>query len=253
MAGQRFLAEGDSPPGARRMVYGRRRGPALSPHRRQLLAELLPRVAYPVPAAGRIARPLAPFPHRRWRGLWLEIGFGAGEHLAAQAAAHPDIAVIGCEPYVNGVARLLSAIEAAALDNVRIWPDDARAVVEALPDRCLGRVFMLFPDPWPKTRHHKRRLLGEPLLGELARVMRDGAELRLASDDRGYCRWMLARLVGHPAFAWMTRAAYDWQRRPADWPQTRYEHKARAAGRGCVYLSFTRRPRRANSLKPAKN
>jgi tRNA (guanine-N7-)-methyltransferase len=227
----------------RRQVYGRRRGPKLRPHRRALLAELLPRVTYPVPRAGRIADPLAPFGHRRWRALWLEIGFGAGEHLAAQAAAHADVAMIGCEPYLNGVARLLSAIEAAGLDNIRIHADDARALIEALPDACLGKVFMLFPDPWPKTRHHKRRLVSEPFLTELARVMCDGAELRLATDEPPYWRWMLARLIGHPAFAWTARGPEDWSTRPPDWPETRYEKKALAAGRSCAYLAFLRRRR----------
>ena len=244
MSSRRTLTHDDAPAHPRRhLVYGRRRGPKLRPHSRALLDELLPSVAYPVPRAGRIADPLAPFGRRPRRALWLEIGFGAGEHLVAQAAAHADVAMIGCEPYLNGVARLLSAIEAHALDNIRIHADDARALVDALPDACLGRVFMLFPDPWPKTRHHKRRLIAEPFLAQLARTMRDGAELRLATDQRPYCRWMLARLIGHPAFAWCARGPDDWRLRPAGWPETRYERKALAAGRSCVYLAFRRRRR----------
>ena len=172
--------------------------------------------------------------------VWLEVGFGAGEHLAAQAAAHPSIGFIGCEPFMNGVAALLSRIDAQGLGNVRIYPDDARPLLRALPDAVIGRCFVLFSDPWPKTRHHERRFVSPATLDQLARVMADGAELRLASDDPGLVEWMLSHTLRHPAFAGTAQHAGDWRERPPDWPQTRYEAKAVAAGRTPVFLRFRR-------------
>lgn len=177
------------------------------------------------------------------RDVWLEIGFGTGEHLVAQAAAHGDVGLIGCEPFVNGVAALLAHIDADGLTNVRVFDDDARLLLERLAEASLGRVFMLFPDPWPKKRHHKRRLVGPAGLDSLAKVMRDGAELRFASDHMGYVRWTLDHVLGHGAFAWTARHAGDWRAPPADGFATRYEAKARARGEACVYLAFRRRPR----------
>jgi tRNA (guanine-N7-)-methyltransferase len=234
---------GARPLSGRSVLYGRRRGPRLRPRRRELVAELLPKLTIAPPADGRIDDPLALFPPASRGGLWLEIGFGAGEHLAWQAAAHPGVAFIGCEAFVNGIARLLTTIEAQGLTNIRLFPDDARALLPGLPDRALDRVFVLFPDPWPKRRHHKRRLIDRAFVDALARVMNDGAELRIATDHRGYCRWMLACLLPHRAFAWTAQRREDWSRRRADWPLTRYEAKALAAGAECVYLRFVRRPR----------
>lgn len=175
--------------------------------------------------------------------VWLEIGFGGGEHLAAQAAAHPAIGLLGSEVFENGVTRLVSAIARENLGNIRIFADDARLLLAALPDRSIGRVFILFPDPWPKLRHHKRRLVAPATLDQLARVMTDGAELRLATDDPDYLAWMLEAATAHPEFAWTARRAGDWRDRPHDWPPTRYEDKARAAGRRPSFLRFVRRLR----------
>ncbi len=181
------------------------------------------------------------------RDAWLEIGFGGGEHLLWQAQAHSDIGMIGAEPYQSGVAKFLSRLASRSeqgnddLTNIWIYQDDARDILKALPDRSLGRVFLLFPDPWPKTRHHKRRFLQMATLDELARVMTAGAELRFATDDRSYFLWALERLMSHPAFGWQAQSCRDWQRRPEDWPQTRYEAKAVSAGRACAYLQFQRR------------
>jgi tRNA (guanine-N7-)-methyltransferase len=157
---------------------------------------------------------------------WLEVGFGAGEHLFWQAERHPEIGVIGAEPYEGGTAKLLSKLAETPLANIRIHEGDAREVIEALPDASLGRVFILFPDPWPKTRHHKRRFVQTQTLDALARVLKPGAELRFATDDADYLAWALERLIAHPAFAWTAERASDWTTRPADWPQTRYEAKA---------------------------
>jgi tRNA (guanine-N7-)-methyltransferase len=222
-----------------RQVYGRRRSHRLRPGRRRLLTEFLPEVELVVPGTGRID-PARLFPDRR--PLWLEIGFGGGEHLAAQAAAHPERGLIGCEPYIDGVARLLALAEAERLQNLRVVVDDARLLLDGLPDRCLERIFVLFPDPWPKTRHHKRRIVNATTAAQFARLLVPGGELRLATDDMAYARWMLQVLWRVRQLAWLARRPRDWQERPPDWPATRYEGKALAAGRRCVYLRFGRSP-----------
>ena len=153
----------------------------MRPGAKDLLSELLPRVGFEV-APGAPLDPLTLF-HRPPRALWLEIGFGGGEHLAALAAAHPDVGFLGVEPFINGVAKLLRAIEAGPLVNVRILKDDARLLLEVLPAASLERAYVLFPDPWPKLRHHKRRIVNGRTLADLARVVRPGGELRLATDD----------------------------------------------------------------------
>ena len=245
-------------------LFGRRKGPSLSARQKHLMDTLLPELALR-PQPGRTAA--AYFENAS--EVWLEIGFGAGEHLLWQAAAHPHIGIIGVEPYVAGTAKLLSKLvslspsggegrglsrrshsakadEGAVVpplkhSNIRLYTDDAREVIAALPDASLSRVFLLFPDPWPKTRHHKRRFVQMEMLDQLARVMRKGAEFRFASDDLGYLVWTLERLSAHPELKWLARSPDAWRRRPADWPETRYEAKAIAAGRACNYLRFVRR------------
>ena len=222
-----------------RRVYGRRRGRPLRQGRRVLAESLLPRIAIILPDRG----PLDPkrlFPASP-QAVWLEIGFGAGEHLAAQAVAHPEVGLIGCEVFENGIARLLGEIAHQGLDNVRILADDARLLLDRLRPGSLGRVFILFPDPWPKARHHKRRLIAPATLDRLAHVMQPGAELRLATDDPGYLDWMLEHVTARPDFIWTARTPADWRERPPDWPATRYEEKARAAGRIPAFLRFVRR------------
>ena len=228
-------------------TYARRLGRPLRPGARRLLRALLPRLRVALPPAGGALDPEALFaapedPAVR-RPVWLEIGFGAGEHLAWQARHNPGAGLIGAEVFVRGVARLLRAVEEAGLENLRIHPGDARELLAVLPPESLDRVFILFPDPWPKTRHHKRRIVVPETLDRLALVMRDGAELRLATDDPDYLAWMLERLIRHPAFEWLARAPADWRRRPADWPPTRYEAKALSQGRHPAYLRFRRRIR----------
>jgi tRNA (guanine-N7-)-methyltransferase len=225
----------------RRLLYGRRRGRALRAGQQRRKAELLPQLALALPAAG-LLDPYSLFP-RRPQAVWLEIGFGSGEHLAAQAEANPAIGFIGSEVFENGIVRLLGEIERRRLANIRILADDARLLLAALPPASLGRVFILFPDPWPKTRHHKRRLVSRETLDRLAAILEDCGELRLATDDPGYLRWMLERAADHPAFEWLVRGAADWRLRPPDWPATRYEEKARAAGRRPAFLRFRRRRR----------
>ncbi|HTW52683.1 MAG TPA: tRNA (guanosine(46)-N7)-methyltransferase TrmB [Stellaceae bacterium] len=226
----------------RELFYGRRRGRPLRAGQRERQSTLLPRVSFALPEDGRLD-PISLFAERP-REIWLEIGFGGGEHLAAQAEQHPDIGFIGCEVFENGVAKLLSEIERREIANLRIFAEDARPLLSALMPRSIGRVFILFPDPWPKARHHKRRLVAPATLDRLAEIMSDGAELRLATDDPSYLAWMLEHATSHREFSWTARRPADWRGRPDDWPATRYEGKARKAGRAPAFLRFTRRARR---------
>jgi tRNA (guanine-N7-)-methyltransferase len=225
----------------RRLLYGRRRGRPLRSGQRRLVEERLPQLRFELPANGPVdPRALfAPAP----ADVWLELGFGGGEHLAAQAAAHPEIGMIGAEVFENGIAKLVREVERNALHNVRIFADDARALVAILAPASIARAFVLFPDPWPKERHKKRRIVSTPFLDDLARAMADGAELRLATDDMDYARAMLERATDHPAFRWLALGPSDWRERTDDWPPTRYEQKALARGRAPIYLRFARRAR----------
>jgi tRNA (guanine-N7-)-methyltransferase len=173
--------------------------------------------------------------------VWLEIGFGGGEHLVRIATERPDIGFIGCEPFVNGMAKALAAIEMQGLANIRLHAGDAADVLGWLPEASLGRVFLHFPDPWPKRRHRKRRFVSDESLAALARVMRSGAELRFATDIDNYSGWVLARIRRVPDFFWPAEASADWTTPWQDWQETRYEAKAKQAGRCPVYLTFVRR------------
>jgi tRNA (guanine-N7-)-methyltransferase len=239
MATQRPVA----PPERKRLLYGRRRGRPLRAGQRGLVEGLLPRVSLVLPTGGTLDPDTLFDPPAK--DIWVEIGFGGGEHLAAQAAAHPDVGLLGCEVFENGIVKLLTEIQRAALTNVRILSDDARLLLAALPPASIGRAFILFPDPWPKQRHHKRRIVSDETLDTLSRLMKDGAELRLATDDPGYLEWMLAVVTVHRDFAWLADTPADWRERPADWPPTRYEAKAIAAGRRPYFLRLRRRPRAA--------
>ena len=149
--------------------------------------------------------------------------------------------MIGCEPFQDGVVKVLRAIDEDAIANIRLYADDARAVLRWLPDAGIGRAFVLFPDPWPKKRHQKRRLVSAATLRELARVMRPGAELRLATDIDDYARWMLLAVRAEGSFAWQPAGPADWRQRPGDWPETRYEQKAAREGRRRYYFRLLRR------------
>jgi len=170
----------------------------------------------------------------------LEVGFGGGEHLAEQARRHPDTGFIGCEPFENGVAKLLTQVQASGLRNVRVVPDDARDILVRLPDASLSFVFVLFPDPWPKLRHHKRRFIQTRTLDQIHRLLKPGGELRIATDHTDYGQWALMHLMRDNRFEWAATRAADWRVRPEDWVATRYEQKALKAGRSCIYLRFFR-------------
>jgi tRNA (guanine-N7-)-methyltransferase len=217
--------------------FGRRRGRKLSARQQHLLDEVLPRVAL---AQAETAQPPAEAFSAPVSRVWLEIGFGGGEHLIWQARANPDAGLLGCEVFEDGVVKALSAIDEGGLNNVRISTDDAREVLRRLPGACLDRVFILFPDPWPKKRHVKRRLINLALADQLARVMRPGAELRIGTDIGDYLRTILLALRGHPGFNWHVQGPADWRLRPVDWPPTRYEAKAGREGRRCYFLRFVR-------------
>ena len=234
-----------------RPFYGRRKGHRLRPHRRALLDSYLPRIGINLPAAGSCLDPVALFEHGP-HDIWLEIGFGSGEHLAHQAGLHAGIGFIGCEPYVNGTASLLQKVDDAGLTNIRVYPDDGRDLLDVLPDASVGRLFLLFPDPWPKVRHHKRRLVNDASLDCFARILKDSAELWFATDHDEYCRWTLAHFLRHPDFDWLAESAGDWRRR-AETPPTRYETKSAGEGRSSVYLRIRRRKRLSKTAASTVN
>ena len=224
----------DGPTPVRRL-YGRSRGKALRPGQERLLAEALPLFSIEPEALGA-GRAFAAPP----REVWLEIGFGAGEHLIEQAKANPDVAIVGCEPFLNGVVAALAGLERERLSNVRLRRGDAQALIEAAPDAFFSRVFMLYPDPWPKRRHHKRRVITMGMIEALARVMLGGAELRFATDVDDYAGWTLSRFLASSHFRWGPTRADDWRRPWPKWRPTRYEAKARCESRPSVYLTFVR-------------
>jgi tRNA (guanine-N7-)-methyltransferase len=213
--------------------FGRRKGKRLRAGQDDLVQNLLPRLRVD-PGGG-----LAAF-RERFSDLALEIGFGGGEHLAADARAHPDIGFIGCEPFVNGMAKLLAVVDQEGLSNIRLWDDDATDLLPNLLEGAFGRVSILYPDPWPKRRQRKRRIVSDETLSMLARVMRSGAELRFATDIDDYAGWVLARILRSPDFRWTAERADDWRKPWAGWPGTRYEAKALREGRVPSYLTFRR-------------
>lgn len=259
---------GEPAGGGWRNFHGRRRGKPLRPAQRRYLDEILPRLRVPglaadpvtIPgeavsaagprqgdadgnaiAGGAAADPIdlsALFP--RAREIWLEIGFGGGEHLHHLALAHPDVGMIGCEPFLNGIAMLLGRIAQADPGNIRIHPGDARDLIDRLPEASLGRVYLLYPDPWPKARHHKRRFAGAETLTPLARRMAPGAELRLATDIADYAEHAIEGAAATGLLEPVTIAGNDRSRPWPGWHSTRYEAKAFREGRRPNYLIWRR-------------
>jgi len=172
--------------------------------------------------------------------LWLEIGFGAGEHLAEQAARHPEIGFIGCEPFLNGVSSLAMELLERDIKNVRLWLDDALPLLQQFPEQSLDRIFLLFPDPWPKTRHYKRRFIQDHTVELLAKVLKPGGKLCLATDDTPLAEWMLLHAVKSPQLSWDNAAHGDWHTPPADWVETRYQQKAAQQGRQAKFITLTK-------------
>lgn len=220
-------------------LYGRRKGPRLRAHQADLVEQLLPQLRVD-PSDPKTRQPQQLFA-TCCDDVWLEIGFGGGEHLAWQARNNPNVCFIGCEPFINGIAKLLSAIEADNLTNVRVLDGDARELLAILDAGCLARVFLLCPDPWPKRRHNKRRFINQSTLAHIHRAMKPGGIFRVASDIPDYIRWTLFELRLHGGFEWCAAAPQDWRVRPDDWPATRYEAKAIREGRTPCYLEFRHR------------
>ncbi len=214
--------------------FGRIKSRAIKPRQAALFDTLMPSVRLPDPAAGPIdVTGLMPDATQ----VWLEIGFGGGEHLAAQAARHRNALMIGCEPFINGVASALRHIEEGGLTNVRLHADDARAVVQALPDGSLDRIMILFPDPWHKARHNKRRLIQPAFAAELARKLKPGGRLRFVTDWKDYAGWALERFLATPGLVWLADEASDWKVAPQDHVVTRYEEK-RLGDTDPLFLEF---------------
>lgn len=219
-----------------RRLYGRSKGHRLRARQQALFDELYPKVA--VPEEG-------PLDVRRLFGderpLELEIGFGSGEHLAAQAEARPGTGFIGCEPFLNGVVGALGHVRDRGLANVRLHMGDALDVLERLPDASLERVYLLHPDPWPKARHAKRRMVNDGPLDLIAAKLKPGGEFRLGTDDPTYCRWSMMVMDRRADFDWLADRPADFLARPTDWPETRYEAKARRKGHEVWYFRYLRR------------
>jgi tRNA (guanine-N7-)-methyltransferase len=219
--------------------FGRRKGKSLRPRQAALTDNLLPGLRIDLETLPAVQVALA----EGRKDLWLEIGFGGGEHLAADAQSHPDVHFIGCEPFVNGVAKLVSTIDENKIRNIRIHDGDALEVLRALPDASLGRVTILYPDPWPKFGQRKRRFVSPETIQQMARTLRGGEEVRFATDIDDYSGWTLARFLASGLFDWNARASNDWKTPWAGWPGTRYEAKAFREGRTPAYLTFVRKAR----------
>ena len=232
----------DHPKRPHRNFYGRRKGKHLKTSQETYLEEDLAGLS--PGAVGWEENPdrtpldlEALFPGK---DVWLEIGFGGGEHMVHQAAANPDVGIIGAEPYINGVAMLLGKIRGAGTDNIRIHPGDVRDLFDVLPEASIARAFLLYPDPWPKARHHRRRFVTPEHLEPLARVLRPGAIFRVATDIPDYVRQTMIEVPRGP-FDWLAEGPADWRAPWGDWLSTRYEQKALREGRVPHYMTFRRR------------
>ncbi|CAG0976428.1 MAG: tRNA (guanosine(46)-N7)-methyltransferase TrmB [Rhizobiaceae bacterium] len=218
--------------------FGRRRGKTIRTPQADALEARLP--AYLIDLGSRPPAPLAALFAAPVDRVRLEIGFGGGEHLLNEAARHPDTGFIGVEPFVNGMAKLMLALGDTPLRNLRVYNDDATRLLDWLPDGCLSGIDLLYPDPWPKRRHWKRRFVSRVNLDRFARVLEKGGRFRFASDIDSYVNWTLLHCRAHPAFDWQSSSADDWRRPYAGWPGTRYEAKAIREGRTPAYLTFVR-------------
>lgn len=219
-----------------RYIWGRRQSRPLKENQRQALLDLWPEVSLGLPEQSMIN--LSDLFNPPPTDFWLEIGFGGGEHLAAQAALHPDIGFVGCEPFINGVASLVVQIQEQSLKNIRIVKDDARLLLARIPDQSVGRIFVLFPDPWPKQRHHKRRIIQNASVTTFGRILKPDGLLLMATDDAPYAQWMQDIMAECREFELVLNDRESVYERPKDWPITRYEQKGINQGRAPVYLVY---------------
>lgn len=228
---------GTKPDTAGGAFFGRRKGKALREHQGWLIAEMLPRLRLPEKTISDVnelfQQPVS--------AVRLEIGFGGGEHLLSRMRESPGIGFIGCEPFVNGMAKFLATVERENLTNIRLWDADAALLLPRLPEACLAEIDLLYPDPWPKRRQRKRRFVSDATLEAIARVLVPGGLFRFASDIDDYVGWTLTRLLRSEKLVWIDDRADDWRRPYPGWVRTRYETKAVLAGRGTSYLTSSRR------------
>lgn len=222
------------------LSFGRRVGKAMGDGKKHVLKTLLPELSLTLNTQND-----APIQPQEWfsnpvQDVWMEIGFGGGEFLEKQVELHQDIGFIGCEPFINGVASFLYAMRKKNRSNIRLWVDDARLLLQNIESHSLGRVYILFPDPWPKRRHHKRRLISTPMLDLLAEKIRKGGELILATDHQDYAAWMLEHLEAHERFDWKSESHKNGDIPPDHWSPTRYEQKMRIQGYEPVFMHFVR-------------
>ncbi|MCA1955433.1 tRNA (guanine(46)-N(7))-methyltransferase TrmB [Zymomonas sp.] len=218
-----------------RRLYGRQQGHSLRPKQAELVETLLPQLEITTEQAVSATDLFGDD-----RPLEFEIGFGKGEHLAGQAMMRPDHGFIGCEPFLDGVVGLLTHIDNNQIKNIRLHRGDALDILEQLPDNCLDRAYLLHPDPWPKARHAKRRFMNHGPIGLIARKMKKGGEFRFGTDHPIYCRWAMMIMGQRPDFEWLAQTPRDFLQRPEDWPQTRYEKKAREKGHEVWYFRYRR-------------
>ena len=221
--------------------FGRRKGKTLKKASQDRFDSVLPRISITLDEHTSLD-PNTLFNHDV-NALWFEVGFGGGEHMAWQAINHKNISIIGCEPYINGTAKLLRDIENNNIENIRVYPDDARHIMDKMNDASIDKAFALFGDPWRKYRHRYRRFISPDNLDRFARILKDNAILRVATDHPIYLQWILRWAPVHPDFEWLDEGPQDWAIRKDDWPETRYERKAVKEGRKSSYLTFKRKPR----------
>jgi tRNA (guanine-N7-)-methyltransferase len=237
-SGDRDLPPDDGAAHARGSFFGRRKGHKLRIHQADLIQQLLPRLALDIGSAA--PADLAELFDAPLDAVRLEIGFGGGEHLIAEAQAFPNIGFIGCEPYVNGMAKILTQIEAGSIGNIRLYAGDAAELLAWAPPQSLARIDLIHPDPWPKRRHWKRRFVQDASVAAMARLLKPDAEFRFVSDIDTYCAWTLAHLLRAPDFLWTAERADDWRLPWDGYTMTRYGRKAEREGRVAAYLRFRR-------------
>ncbi len=224
-----------------RKIFGRRQGHKLSPRQEGLMADLLPAIRIDVDLESYTTINLPQtFGKSEVEKCWLEIGFGGAEHLAHQARNHPDVSIIGCEPFINGIVKLLTFVEEEQLGNIRFY-DDGRDLLKVMPAASVERIFLLYPDPWPKKKHNKRRFVSQENLAEFSRILKPGGLFHFASDIPDYVAWTLMHIQRNGDFSWLAEKAEDWRNPPDDWLQTRYEAKAYREGRTPCYLNFKKK------------
>lgn len=244
MTASRDIGDRDAPPDdgdvahAHGSFFGRRKGHKLRIHQADLIDNLLPHLALDIGTSA--PDELTELFESKPDAVRLEIGFGGGEHLIAEAQAFPNVGFIGCEPYVNGMAKILTQIETHNIGNIRLYAGDAAELLAWAPPQSMARIDLIHPDPWPKRRHWKRRFVQDATVAAMARIIKPDGEFRFVSDIDDYCAWTLAHLLRSPDFSWMAERAADWREPWAGYTMTRYGRKAEREGRVAAYLRFRR-------------